>query len=250
MRTIRVPVRELRVGDVELDTDGARYVSRVLRLRAGSRFVAFDPEARLEGDGEVISEARDRVRVRLGPTRPARLVPTREVSLVQCVGKGDKLDAVVRDATELGATAILAAIGERSVATRSTDAGLVRLRRIAVEAARQCGRGDVPRVEGPRPLASVLEGLQVELAIVLDPGGDERAGDLLQAGSRDGSVALVIGPEGGLTEAELGAAAAHGFHRASLGPLVLRTETVAAAALGALLILGQARGLLETGLSP
>ena len=163
------------------------------------------------------------------------MVAERAVTLVQCIGKGDKLDAVVRDATELGATAIWPAPSERTVAARSGEKVTARLRRIAVEAARQCGRGDLPEIEEPRPLGEVLRSVTAVRRIALAPDGSARFADL--AGGSE-SLCLVVGPEGGLSEGELRDAVACGFVIASLGPFVLRTETVAAATLGAALVLG------------
>jgi 16S rRNA (uracil1498-N3)-methyltransferase len=235
VRTVRVPVASLSPGELELDRETSRYVARVLRLAAGDAFVAFDPEARIEADATVGPSTKDRVRARVGATRAASVVARRSVTLVQCIGKGDKLDAVVRDATELGATAVLPATSERTVAARSSDKVTSRLRRIAVEAARQCGRGDVPEIGEPQPLSEILRTVRADRRVALAPGGDARFRDLV-AGSE--SLCLVVGPEGGLSEEELRDAVLNGFVVASLGPFVLRTETVAAAALGAALVLG------------
>jgi 16S rRNA (uracil1498-N3)-methyltransferase len=183
----------------------------------------------------VVSIDRDAATLEIGALRGATCIASREVALVQCVGKGDKLDAVVRDATELGATAVLPAISARSVSTKGGDAQLARLRRIAVEAARQCGRGDAPRVEPPRALADVLAGVTAEARVALLPEGRARFRDLAGGAA---SLAVLVGPEGGLTDDEIALAARHGFVAATLGPFVLRTETVAAAALGTAMALG------------
>jgi 16S rRNA (uracil1498-N3)-methyltransferase len=160
------------------------------------------------------------------------------VVLIQGVSKGDKLDAIVRDATELGATGIVPAIGERSVA-RPDAARAARWRRIAVEAARQCGRGDAPTIAAPVSFAEAVRaaGAGEALRLCFDPGADRSLGAALAALAQQ-AVTFAVGPEGGLTPAELGAAEAAGFTRVTLGPLVLRTETVCAAVLGALLARG------------
>jgi 16S rRNA (uracil1498-N3)-methyltransferase len=160
------------------------------------------------------------------------------VVLIQGIGKGDKLDAIVRDATELGATGIVPAIGERSVARPDAARG-ARWRRIAVEAARQCGRGDAPAIAMPVSFTDAVRaaGAVEALRLCLDPAAHQSLGSALAALAAQ-AVTFAVGPEGGLTAAELAAAEAFGFTRVTLGPLVLRTETVCAAVLGALLARG------------
>jgi 16S rRNA (uracil1498-N3)-methyltransferase len=161
---------------------------------------------------------------------------------MQAVGKGDKLDAVVRDATELGATRVVPVITERSV-SRPPASRSERWRRIAVEAARQCGRGDAPIVDEPAPLADVLEhwpALEAhagDARLCLSPSASAPIGPRLRGLDARGAIALLIGPEGGLTQAEISAAARAGFADVHLGRIVLRTETVCAAVLGAILAL-------------
>jgi 16S rRNA (uracil1498-N3)-methyltransferase len=239
MTILRVPGEALAEGSRLLPKETTKYLIDVRRLEAGARFVLFDPEARIECDATLERAGKD-ASARLGPPRPSTALPLREATIIQCVGKADKLDSVVRDATELGATAILPAISERSVAKRESESAMLRLKRVAVEAARQCGRGDVPRLAAPRPLASILAEVDAEVRIVLHPSGDAPIGELLARPKA--SWAFLVGPEGGLSEAETAVAENHGFHRARLGRFTLRTETVAAAVLGALAAFAERSG--------
>ncbi len=197
--------------------------------------MAFDPSARLEAVASVLEVGRDSVLVELATPVAAQLVPQRQVTLIQCLGKGAKLDAVVRDASELGASAVWPALSDRSVPTREA---VRRLERVALEAARQCGRGDVLAVRPPRPLLELLAEVVADRRVCLTPGAAPLARALEGLGPSE-SVALVVGPEGGLSEGELARAVELGFVLAGLGRLVLRTETGAAAALGALLLFDQ-----------
>ena len=219
-----------------LDEPTSRYLVRVLRLRAGDRFVAFDPHARIEADAVLVDERT----IAVEDVRPAAVVATRELVLVYCLAKGDKVDDVVRDATELGASRVVVARAARSVVKADDDraqAKRARWERIAEQAARQCGRGDTPIVAGILSWEDALaEAASCEARFCLDPRATDALGPLLRSAVA-GSVAFAIGPEGGLAPQEVDAATARGWVATSFGAFVLRTETVAAAVLGAVRVL-------------
>ena len=114
-----------------------------------------------------------------------------------------------------------------------------RLLRIAEEAARQSGRGDVPTIEGPFAPRDAASRAPEGARFVRAPGTPHGLGDALLAelGHPDTPLTFAVGPEGGLDEDELRAFEDGGFLRVGLGPFVLRTETVAAAVLGAVRVL-------------
>lgn len=240
---LRVPLSPLAPGLAPLPEEAAAYVVRVHRLREGDRFDAFDPERGVEAEAELVASPRGSAPlVRVGEVRPASAVPARRVTLVQALSKGEKMDAVVRDATELGATRVAPVLAERSVARPDDAAGRAdRYRRIAVQAARQCGRGDAPRIDAPAPLVSVLAELSARAdiwGICLDPSARAPLRERLPSLGPDAEIVVVVGPEGGFTSAELELCERSALARVSLGPFTLRTETVCAAVLGALLVLG------------
>jgi 16S rRNA (uracil1498-N3)-methyltransferase len=158
-----------------------------------------------------------------------------DVWLAQALAKGEKLDLVVQKATELGVARIVPLAAERSVVRLDDDraerrAG--RLRRIAQEAARQCGRSDVPPVDAPRTLSGLGALLQADpgrRGLLLDP--EERTMRLAQAARGASHLLIAVGPEGGFSPAERAQAVAAGFVPVALGRLVLRTETAGIAAL-------------------
>ncbi len=227
--SLRVPLDDLREEERELPSEVARYLLRVHRLRTGDMCVAFDPQAGLEADLTVLATGRELARVRLSRLRASRHTALVPIVVVQGLPKGSKLEAIVRDATELGATRVIVAACERSV-KRGVD--LERCRRVAIDAARQCGRGDTPLVEGPVAFALAVGSVRADLAVLLDPRAERSLGQLIALEPR-ASLAVAIGPEGGLTDREEEAALEVGFVRARLGRFVLRTETACAAALGA-----------------
>lgn len=236
---IRAPVAKLAQGARTLDAETSSYLCRVLRLRAGDSFVAFDPDARTEADATVTDPSVDAARVSIGEVRPAKVVASAPLVLVYALAKGEKVDAVVRDATELGATHIVLCATERAVVKIEEGKRapkLERWRRIAEQAARQSGRSDPPAIDltdtflGALGIASSI----AEARFVLDPRASAHLGHYL-APRR--ATAFAIGPEGGFSDAEIDAAKDAGFQPVTLGSVILRTETVAAAVLGALRVL-------------
>jgi 16S rRNA (uracil1498-N3)-methyltransferase len=236
----RLPLADLGPGRRVLPEEASRYLCRVLRLGRGDVVVVFDPSTRLEAEASIEVASAEAAVVEIGPPAAAPVVARVELTLVYALAKGDKVDAVVRDATELGASRIILAETERSVVkVVKADAKRERWMRIAEQAARQSGRGDVPEIAGPIPWADALTAAErCEARFCLDPRGATALGSALpSAVARGAALAFAIGPEGGLTPAEIELAAAKGFVPASLGAFVLRTETVAAAVLGAVRVM-------------
>lgn len=236
--SLRAPVPSLSPGEHRLDGAVGHYLSRVLRLRAGDAFVAFDPATSQESDASVVWAEPGAVTVKLGPLREGRVHVAAELTWIQALAKGDKCDAVARDVTELGATRLVVAVTKRSVvkldAARAAERQ-ARWARIAQEAARQSGRSDVPSIALPCPWSEALEHVGDEAArfVLWEQATEPLGASLFDAVSRGAPLAFACGPEGGLEEREVELARARGWSVVSLGPLVLRTETVAAAVLGA-----------------
>jgi 16S rRNA (uracil1498-N3)-methyltransferase len=240
--TVRAPLSGLAEGERVLPAEASRYLCRVRRLGPGDRFVGFDPEARTEADVTILEASADAARVRIEEVRPAQVVAGAALVLVYALAKGDKVDDVVRDATELGATRIIVTRTERAVVKATGERAkdkLDRWRRIAEQAARQCGRADPPAIEGVFDWSDALERAgDCDARFCLDPRAAQSLGSALgPAVERGASIAFAIGPEGGLSAGEIETAVAMGFLPASLGAFVLRTETVAAAVLGAVRVL-------------
>lgn len=236
--TVRAPLPDLAPGDRRLEGAVAHYLARVLRLRAGDVFVAFDPATGREADAVTVWAENDAITVKLGALREGVAPAAVPITFVQGLAKGDKCDAVVRDATELGATRILVAISRRSVVKLDAARGAerqARWARIAQEAARQCGRADTPRIDAPLPWERALAEIAPSASrfVLWERAAEPLAPALLAAMSARTELAFACGPEGGLEESEVAQARDAGWMVASLGPLALRTETVAAAVLGA-----------------
>jgi 16S rRNA (uracil1498-N3)-methyltransferase len=240
---IRAPVPGLQAGDARLGGGLAHYLVRVLRLRAGEEFTAFDPATGGEAEAAILRIEPDVIHVRVGEVREGLRPSAREVTFIQGYAKGAKCDAVVRDATELGVTRVVVAITRRSVVRLDPSRAAerqARWARIAEQAARQCGRSDAPRVEVPCPWPDALAYAPEGAAqfCLWERATEPLGPPLFDALSCDAPLVFACGPEGGLEDEEVELARARGFRIVSLGRFALRTETVASAVLGAVRVWG------------
>jgi 16S rRNA (uracil1498-N3)-methyltransferase len=241
---LRVPVTHLAVGELMLDEAASRYVARVHRIAAGETILLFDPATAREGRALIVEISRHGVRCSVASLSEPAARPRRPITLLQGLGKGDKFDHIVRDATELGATHVVAVESARTVVKlgERKERRLARWQRVASEAARQSGRADAPRVSGPLALAEALaladaDAVNLPMRLCLWEGEGSPIGQPLRALGEHQPLMFLVGPEGGLAAGEVELARAHGYLVVSLGPVILRTETVATAVLGGLLLL-------------
>ena len=227
-----------RAGEFVLDGPEGRHAATVRRLRAG------EPVTVSDGSGGVATcvvdgvEGRDALRLRV-VERTSVPAPRPRVVVAQALVKGERGELAVELATEAGADVIVPWRAERCVAKWEDgprgEKALARWRNTAREAAKQARRAWVPEVRAPigtRELAGLLDGAT---GLVLEGSAELRLTDVALPGT--GDVVLVVGPEGGVSEAETTALAGAGAHVVRLGPSVLRASTAAAVALGALGVL-------------
>jgi 16S rRNA (uracil1498-N3)-methyltransferase len=218
--------------DITLPDDVAHHLVRVLRSEAGTRFVLFNGEGGAF-DAELIEAGKKTARARLLDFHPENRQSPLLTHLGQVMSKGDRMDFAIQKATELGVSEITPLTSERCElrlrGEERADKKLEHWRRVAISACEQCGRNLVPVVHEPVALADWSAKVQAELKLVLAPAV---SGRLPEGHVR--SAALLVGPEGGLSEAEIAAVQAQGFVPWQLGPRVLRTETAPLAALAVL----------------
>jgi len=243
----RVPIPDLSAGDRTLGDALAHYVAHVLRMRPGETFVAFDPSTGLEADASILPSRGpdDAIDIRLGAPRPGVVRARRSVIWIQALAKGTKCDAVVRDATELGATRVIVAAAKRSVVRLDAARAAARAdrwTRIAREAARQSGRAIAPGIDAPRSWEDALGCVDDDhdRFCLWEQATEPLGPRLLSSLERSAGLAFACGPEGGLDVEEIELARRRGWSVVSLGPRLLRTETVAAAVLGAVEIASRA----------
>ena len=226
---------------VTLAGEDFRHVARVLRMREGDRLGAVDHrgcryELVLLRVGRSDCEASVTPRPEGSPRGPQA-----RITLLQCLPKGRKIDLIVRQATEAGVQRIVLLVSERTVVRPGeADGRTSRLTRIAREALQQSGAPTLPEIEGPRPFSCVQEeDWGVSLLFHESPVEGESLHGLLRG--RPAAVSLLVGPEGGLSDAEVGLARAAGFRPVHFATGVLRVETAATFALGAVMTILQER---------
>lgn len=212
-----------------LDAEAAHHARDVLRRHSGDPAIAFDGEGH-ECDAEFVVEGHE-VALVLGSARTSTARSPLTLRLVLGLPKGEKLDWVLEKATELGVSSVYPAATQRSVVKLDearARSRLERWNRIAAAAARQCERAEVPVVHEVAPLAQQLRHAAEGAQLCLYAQERSTKGATLSA-VEVRVVAVLIGPEGGLTPTEQALAESLGYAPWSLGPRILRAETAAIA---------------------
>jgi len=234
-----VPSARELASEVELPSDEAQHLTRVLRLKAGDSLAVFNGHGS-EFAAVVTSATKSRVRVRLERPAAAKTELPVSLTLAQAVLKGDKMDAVVRDAVMLGFAAvqpIVTARTETSLAALTRSARHERWHRIAVSSAKKCGRAVVPAIappiafDGPASLAH----LPSPQFLLVEPGASAFATAVAGVDpTAPAAATLIVGPEGGWTAEEVQRCAGHA-HPVGIGALTLRADAAALVAAAALI---------------
>lgn len=220
-----------------IDGEDARHIARSLRMRRGEALTLCDGQG-TDFFCEITDVSGDLVYYRVLRQEESVSEPKVRVTLFQCLPKGDKMDDIVKKSVELGVYSIVPVISGRCV---STPAGAAqerkreRWQKIALEAAKQSGRGIVPRVFGMLPFDKALKELCASDTSVIfyEGGGQSLKGILSEAGQKGkgSTLGILIGPEGGFSPEEVEAAKGGGAKVATLGPRILRVETAPVCAL-------------------
>jgi 16S rRNA (uracil1498-N3)-methyltransferase len=213
---------------VTFDREETRHLSRVLRLGPGDIVLATDGRGReymvridalgIAASGTILQ------------TSPRPTESPVAVTLVQGIPKGDRMEAIIRAATELGVNRIAPVVTARTVVRLEEGRWRERARRwqrVAREAAKQSGRAVIPEVDEAAPLTRSLEELGHDgIRICFWEGERRPLAEVLEGvGQIPRAVALVVGPEGGLADDEVALARSLGWELAGLGPRILRAET-------------------------
>ena len=218
----------LSLGQHALPEEQAHYIGRVLRHAVGDPVQLFDGSG-LEYRGQLIEVGKKSVRVELTEQLTGQPDSTLRVHLGQGLSRGERMDWAIQKATELGVAEITPIVSERCEVRLKDDRADKRMahwQQVAISACEQCGRSSVPVIHPPLLLVDWLAQVEADLKLVLHPVAEP-----LVSHAKPTSLAFLIGPEGGLNDAEVSQAVAAQFQAARLGPRVLRTETAAVVAL-------------------
>jgi 16S rRNA (uracil1498-N3)-methyltransferase len=224
-----------------LPSAAAQHLVRVLRLPAGAALRMFNGRGG-EFDASIESIARSTVTVRIGAHLAVERESPLQVTLLQGIARGEKMDFILQKTTELGVTAVVPVTTARS--TVRLDADTTQRKHghwlgVLISASEQCGRNRIPNLATAMGLLPAIAGCDAPVKLLLEPDADATTLKALLTATSTVSgpnpgVCLLVGPEGGLDPQEVHVAREAGFVSCQLGPRVLRTETAALAALAAL----------------
>jgi 16S rRNA (uracil1498-N3)-methyltransferase len=211
----------------------AHHVGRVLRAEPGQQYELSDGQQAWLA--EIVSVGRDSVEFKLLEQLPASL-PSLETTLLLSVVKFDAFEWALEKATELGVSHIvpLAAARSEKGLLAAAEKREARWKKILLESSQQSRRTRVPTLSAAEKPEVAFTSRQGAVRVFLSEAPEAKPLRQILAGQHGTSAALAIGPEGGWTEQEFAAARAAGLHEASLGKLILRTETAVIASLAAL----------------
>ena len=234
MRTPRLFVPcTLPVGrSLDLPVETSHYLGKVLRARPEQTITLFN------GDGQeytcsITQVGKKQVTIHVIISHPGLLASPLTTHLGQVLSRGDRMDYAVQKATEMGVNIITPLFSERCEVRLDQQRLQKRLhhwQQIAISACEQSGRNDTPKINPPIALQDWVSQVEAQSKLVLHPHDTVPLTDM----PAPTSCALLIGPEGGLTEAEVRAATARHFQAICLGPRILRTETAPVATLSLL----------------
>lgn len=223
---------------VSLSGEQARYVGKVLRLRPGDSVTMFNG---ISGEyaASIASISRSEVILNITEYLDINVESPLHIHLLQCVSRGERMDFVVQKTTELGVQRITPVMSKFSVVKLDKDRAEKRQQhweKVATSACEQCGRNVLPQIDLPVALQSWFgDNLDTQAntasRLMLAPGASEKLSSLELPGA---AAIILIGPEGGFSDAEYEQAAVAGFRHIGFGPRILRTETAAIAAVTAL----------------
>lgn len=231
MRIPRIFTSQALTADslIELEEAQSHHLSKVLRMQVGRELILFNGAG---GEYSAIIETitKKSLSVKLANLNPDNRQSSLQLELAIGISRGDRMDWVLQKATELGVSKITPLITERTevkLGGERSDKKLAHWQQTLISACEQCQRNLLPELNQPILFSDWVTQCKAEFKFVLHHRDNQ---GLPQHKTTD-SVALLIGPEGGLSETEIAQAVAQQFSPLTLGPRVLRTETAPVAAI-------------------
>lgn len=235
MRTPRIHTPQPLVSGqtVTLDDNAFNHAVRVLRLGEGDAIILFNGEGG-QFEAHLSDVNRKQARATVGAHADVELEPPLKLIMGQCISRGEKMDYTIQKSVELGISEITPLSSTRcgvQLKGERLEKRLNHWQSVAISAAEQSGRNRTTPIRPLMSLAAWVEKVEADLKLVLEPSATQALGQLPPP---QHSVALLFGPEGGMTQAEIELALRHGFTAIRLGPRILRTETASLATLSAI----------------
>lgn len=225
--------RDISPGEqITVSGEDARHISFSLRARVGEEYVLCDT-CNYEYRCKISSISPESVDFELLEKKPCEAEPDVEVTLFQALVKGDKFDAVVQKAVELGAYRIVPVISSRCISrpdSKQLEKKIERWQKISKSAAMQCARANVPEISEAVSYEAALEMINRADCgfICYEAEPHEPMKEIFERASKDrkpATYSFFVGPEGGISQEEAKLAQEQGLPLASLGKRILRTET-------------------------
>jgi len=231
MHRFFLPSSAIQSDSILFPSDNAHQIFRVLRLRAGDQVTVLDGLGR-QYRVELTVVSLENVSGKVLERAAISGEPPVHLSMYLCLTQREKFEWMLQKCTEVGISEYTPVLSSRSLVqdAESLDNKLPRWQRIIQEAAEQSGRGQIPLLNKPLDFSAVLASTRGQYDVCLVAWEEEqvlRLTDALKGLPANGRIALLIGPEGGLTRAEVESAIGGGWKAVSLGPRILRMETAA-----------------------
>lgn len=225
---------ELKAGaEISLEPASSHHLVQVLRLKIGDCLVVFNGSG-----GEYLAKLnkidKKSARIYIEKIQPGIPESPLKIHLGQSIARGEKMDFIVQKAVELGVSEITPLFSEFCNVRLEEDRSVKRVvhwQEVAIHAAEQCGRCIVPKINMIQDLQQWAEQVAAELKLVLSPAAKQ---NLNAVAMNSSNIAILIGPEGGLSEKEIVFTKQYDFISIKLGPRILRTETAALVAVSIL----------------
>lgn len=214
--------------------DDAKHITKVLRMKIGEK-VVVNNKAGMDYECEVV-ELGEQVLLNIKSEFKNETEPNVEIVLYQALPKSDKLEFIIQKAVELGAAKIVPMTTKFCIAkadSQTFEKKLLRFNKIALEAAKQSGRGIIPVVENIINFEQAIQRAHGECSILYYERGGVFTNQIVNGNVK--KVNIFVGSEGGFSEEEVSYAQEHGIQLATLGRLILRCETAPIVGIGLVL---------------
>lgn len=231
MRIPRVYIdQDLRVSEnFLLDENASHYLAKVLRMQTDRELIVFNGQGG-EYSAVIREVGKRQVSIQINQFTEENRQSPLDLHLAIGISRGERMDWVLQKATELGVTHIIPLLTERTevkIQGEKQDKKMQHWQQIIISACEQCQRNLLPVLHNPQLIDDWLKQVDTEYRFVLHHRNQQGLGSM----AKPRSLTLLIGPEGGLTEAEIILAEHEKFQSLRLGPRVLRTETAPVAAI-------------------